>query len=137
MTLKTISNKEYRNIYLPVGAWVLIEKDVLPEKVGKIFLPEKGRVSETKITMTGTIVAKSPFKRFESEWDSYLHSVYEVGDRVGFSDTTPILSPAPPDTAFSEDCNQRFVTMHISDILMVFCPEESQKKKFIERCANG
>jgi co-chaperonin GroES (HSP10) len=129
-----ITGEEYKKIYVPVGAWVLIEKDLLPEKTaGGIILPTRGRESHTKVTTTGTIVALSPNKEFETNWDAYLRSIYRVGDRVGFSDTTPILSPAPPNMAFAEDCDQRFVTMHISDILMVFCDTEEKKKEFSGR----
>lgn len=126
-----ISGEEYKRIYVPVGPWVLVEKDVLPEKTaGGIILPDQGRENHTRITSTGTIVALSPFKAFENQWDAYLHSSFKVGDQIGFSDTTPVLSPSPPDMEFAESCNQRFVTMHISDILMVFCDTEEKKKEF-------
>lgn len=135
MDKQKIKGEDYKKIYIPTGAWVLIEKDTLPQKTKSgIIIPDSARVSQTKITGTGTIVSMSSFNIFESEWDRVLHSIYKVGDMVGFSDTTPIMSPAPPDMEFAEECSNRFVTMHLQDILMVFCDTEEKIKEFKGRC---
>lgn len=134
----------YAEQYIPMGAWLLIEKDMLPAKVGLIHLPTKAREDKTKITSTGTIVSKSPFTAFENDWERIMYESLLLGDRIGFGATIPLLSPAPPGYIFEgqdktenvddkadEGC--KFVTLHVTDIIGVFCYTPEERSSFLRR----
>lgn len=114
--MNKITEKQYVESYNPLGAWVLIQKFKLPEKsMGGIILTDSTRNKEVKVSMVGTIVAKSKFTSFPDPLDTDMMAAVEIGDVVGFSATVPMLSPLPPDLTF--DGENQFVTLHVGDIL--------------------
>ena len=137
--MKTKTEIQYKQDYIPCGAWVLIEKDQTPDKVGSIYIPEQTKGKNVQWTSTGTIISKSPWTKFQDEWDEYLYGIYKVGDRVGFSNTVPMLSPAPPFYTFEKHKTEdaRYVTLHVTDIICILVETEEAKKEFQTRFKNG
>lgn len=128
MEYKTITREQYAKLYIPFGAWIVVQKHKLPEKIGGLYTPKKATESQLKIAMSGIVIAKSPFKEFENRWEDYIMSKIEVGDSVCFSCMTPIFSPAPPYIGFEGDDMHGLdlVTMHVGDLLGLWSEEESK-----------
>lgn len=126
---------DYAEQYIPLGAWLLVEKDMLPEKIGSLYVPTRAKDTTVKHTSTGIIVQKSPFILFENTWEEYMYSALSVGDRIGFGATIPLLSPAPPTYNFEGDDTGgvRFVTLHVTDVIGVFCYTPEERSAFLER----
>jgi len=126
MEYKTITRDQYAKQYVPLGAWVVVQKHKLPEKIGGLYTPKKATESQLKIAMSGVVVAKSPCKEFENLWEYYLMGKIQVGDAVCFACTTPIFSPAPPYIGFDGDdsLGLDLVTLHVSDILGLWTEKE-------------
>ena len=122
MERRIVTDKEFIDLYQPLGAWLLVEKDILPEKTsGGIILATQARESNIKTSMTGVIKKKSDFATFETSWEDHMYASVEIGDRIGFSMTTPMIAPAPPGFYF-EDGEQesvKFVTLHVVDVLAI------------------
>ena len=123
---------DYKLQYMPIGSWLLVEKDMLPNKIGALFIPDTVQRDKTKFTSTGRIISKSMFHHLENEWESYTHSILMPGDRIGFGATIPLLSPAPPDYVFAEE-ERKFVTLHVTDVIGVFFTTEEELEEFSSR----
>jgi len=126
---------KYIEGYIPLGGWILVEKDMTPEQIGRVHVPSTFSKANIRTASTGIIIAMSPFKKLETEDDEYRSSLMHVGDWVGFSNTTPTVSPSPPNYELErQDANDiRFVTLHISDIICVLCKDAEVKKEFLGR----
>lgn len=139
MTLndRIITDEEYCEEFQPVGVWVLIEKDQLPEKTaGGIILTGISRDTARKYSGTGIIRAMSPelWEVFEQQHDAYWHTKFKVGDRVGFSVQTPITSPAPPQWKFKDDADSmKFIQITITDITGIFLHTKDQRAEWENR----
>ncbi len=137
--IRKITETEYVREYIPVGCWVLVEKDVLPKTTGGIYIPEKTKDEHVKYGMTGVIRGITPFTEHERSIDAYYASKLRVGDRVGFASTTPIISPAPPNYDFldkdgkSSSNSHRFVTLAITDIMCVIVDGDVGRDGFLSR----
>lgn len=135
---KTITDKEYIETFQPVGVWVLIEKDELPEKTSSgIILATAGRDTARKFSGTGIIRGMTPeaWQVFEQNHDQYWRNMFKVGDRVGFSVQTPILSPAPPQWKFAsgDTGSTKFIQITITDITGIFLHTPEMRKEWEAR----
>lgn len=129
-----VKNSQYERWYMPCGGFVLIAKDPMPEvTVGKILLTEKIKEDHSRFTCTGTVVAKSPFKRFEDEHEEYVFNRIKKGDRVGFGATVPLRAPSPPHYQFEDKDKDVYLTLHVKDILCVMCESEDKLIEYVER----
>lgn len=134
---RKVTGAEYEKTYIPFGGFILVRKDVLPEKSsGGVIITETIREDHGKFTTTGVVVKKSLFTMFEDDLDLYIFNKIKIGDRVGFSGTVPLMSPSPPYYQFNGDDKETYVTIHIRDILCVICETEEEtndmKKRFDE-----
>jgi len=128
-----ISGSEYEKQYVPFGGFLLIAKDMEHQKIGSIHLTDNIRDTHSKFTTTGVVIAKSMFKRFENEYDEYIFGLIRKGDRIGYSGTVPLNSPSPPAYQFQGDDVQKYVTIHMRDVLGWICETEEKKIELAER----
>jgi len=138
-----ITNAAYCTEYQPIGVWLLVEKDVLPEKTASgLILASEGRTNQIKWTGTG-IIRRMPtpqWHTFEQGHDAYWLQMFREGDHIGFSCQTPIISPAPPDYRFVDSGDQqstKFVTIVVTDIVTIFLPTETHRQQWQARFAPG
>lgn len=135
-----ISEEAYVSGYMPMLGWVLIEKDLAPEKMGTIIISDKTREEHLKFSPTGIILRLPPINICETEWESYKMSLLRIGDRVGYSASTPILSPSPPAFLFDNSSfnknDSRYVTLHCADIISWHTLENSETKELSDRISH-
>lgn len=131
---RKVTGAEYEKQYIPLGGFVLIRKDMVPEKTsGGIIIAEKTRDDHSKYTSTGVIVKLSPYKNFEEDHDYYVRKHLKEGDRVGYSGTVPLWSPSPPFYKFEGDDKEVYLTIHMRDILCAICENEEKAQEFYSR----
>src|SRR3990167_2207478 len=135
--MKTLTEDEYRKMFLPIGGWIFIEKDLLEKQTtGGIYIPDQTIAKNVKWGMTGKIIAKSPFPPTEAEWHYDIWKFVQVGDKVGFSSTTPILSPCPPYFRFEIGNNKeesKFIVFHVADVLGIIIESEDDRASVLKR----
>lgn len=129
MEKRTITSKEYAQLFTPAHGYVLILKDGLDAKYGSLYLSRQVIDRAKAASGTGIIMALSPFKS-ETEHENYLMQTYKVGQRVCFSSMTPHLAPAPPSFQFKNDDDEvdASVVIKLSDVIGVLSetPDESK-----------
>lgn len=130
---KSVTGKEYEKEYFPFGGFLFVSKDLAPKQIGKIILTEKIREDHSRFTSTGVIVSKSLFAQFEDPHETYMFQHLKRGDRVGFGTTVPLYSPSPPHYVFEGDDKERYITLHVKDVLCVICETEDKKIEYAER----
>ena len=127
------SGKEYERQYFPLGGFILIAKDMAASMHGKIIVPQSIRGDHSKWTSTGVVISKSLFDEFEDDREKYVFDKIKRGDRVGFGTTVPLYSPSPPFYEFEGEDKEKYVTLHVKDILCVICETEPKRIEFSER----
>lgn len=136
MTSKTVTDKEYFDLFEPIGSWILVEKDAVAEKIGSIYVPPSVQES-TKFSGTGVIrgLPNSEWNVFDRECDEYFISRLRIGDRVGFSLSTPMMSPTPPSWCFESGTikSARFVQLIVTDITCVIFDTPKQRQEWDKR----
>ncbi len=135
---RTIKDSEYCEEFNPAGVWILVEKDVLPEKTaGGIYTPKVAADDARKYSGTGVIrnIAPKVWKVFEQAHDRYWHCIYRKGDRIGFSIQTPITSPAPPQWKFEsgDAASTKFIQIVLTDITGIFLHTKEQREEYMQR----
>lgn len=135
---RKITDQEYVTEFQPTGVWILIEKDIMPEKTsGGIIVATKGRENAIRHAPTGVIRAMAPIEWsvFEQPQDAYWRRLFRVGDHVGYNSTTPVISPSPVQWEF--ECGDvestKFIQIVITDITGIFLHTEEQRKEWLER----
>lgn len=128
---RKIAPSQYEKEYIPLGGFILVDKDLLPKKIGSIVMADTVQSNHSKYSGTGTIVAMSPFAELEDAATQYLWSKLKVGDHIGFSATVPLASPCPPGYDFTEE--EGYITIHLKDVLAVIAETEEKKAEFIGR----
>ena len=79
--MEKLTEERYRNMYIPLGGFLFIEKDMAPEKSGRIYAPNQYRDKSVKLGMTGRILKKSPIPPGEEKWHYDLWSLLkELGN---------------------------------------------------------
>lgn len=135
---RTITDEEYIKEFQPIGVWLLVEKDVLPEKTASgLILAPKGRQDSLRFSGTGIIRGKAPSQWgvFEQSHDKYWMDVLKIGDRVGFSVQTPIMSPAPPQWQFASGGGEsmKFIQITATDVTGVFLETDDDRREWLSR----
>ena len=135
--MKTITEAEYRKMFFPIEGWLFVEKDMLERKTsGGIILPDQAISKNVRWAMTGKIIAKSPFPPTEADWHREIWEFIQVGDKVGFSGTTPIMSPCPPYFRFETGENKeegKFIVFHVADVLGIIVEKEEDMASVLKR----
>jgi len=133
---RILEDDEYAKLYLPLGGYIAVERDGLPDKIGELFIPIEATNVAMKSSTTGVVIAKSHCKVFENEFEKYIMDHIQEGDRIGFTMLTPILSPSPPVVEWEgrgeyKKYGQKYVTLHVVDVLGFFAntPEEKAELK--------
>jgi len=129
-----LSSQEYQKRFLPKPGYVLIEKDIAGEGSGGVILTRQTRDRSTQAGETGVIVAVSPWPSHEPHVNT-LADIYKLGDRVGFSATTPIGSPIPPFYRIENPDREkdRSVVIHIEDILGHVADSSDEVAELVKR----
>ena len=126
--------EKYKKMVVPLGGWLLVEKDVPEEKMTcGLYRPLNTITQKLKYSMTGKLIAKSPFPPKECDWHREYWELLEIGDILGFNGTVPMLSPMPHKYEELIKTDERFICFHIADVICVICEEEYQQTEFYNR----
>jgi len=138
-TNRKITDAEYIEEYMPIGMWVLVERDTMPDKTsGGIFIARKTMSENMKFSGTG-IIRKLPHRAWlvhQETHDGYWIQNFREGDHVGFAASVPIVSAAPLTWLWvdsGEDISTKFVTIAVTDIIAILLHTEEQRTEFGSR----
>ena len=132
---KSITTKDFHQMLYPHPGFVVIQKDVGGEKIGRLYVPEGTRSSQMRWSPAGRIVRMSEL-RCHDEADQLLQEFYRVGDHVGFNATNPVDAPLPPyyriqndqEVNINNEVMDTTCMIHVADLLgfIVETPEERE-----------
>jgi len=131
---RVVSSEEYAKLTFPTPGMVLIAKDKIGDKHGKLWLPQAAIDRSTKWCGVGVIV-KMFIGKGRSDTEDYLRKVFHEGDFVMFDPSTPYQAPAPLKWRFENPDKKEDTTMmiHIEDLMGHIFEDDAQIESFRAR----
>jgi len=124
---------------LPAKGWLVLEKDIYSEEKeaktsGGIIMIKDIQDQVDRLSGTG-IIKKTSLFLAPSPYENYLRDMFREGDRVGFNNNVPYMSPIPAFWVVENPNNKKdeTITMAVADVFCFLTDNDEETERLIKR----